>query len=237
MTWTAPVTHSVGDFIDASDWNNEISNNHGLIVSTAYTTVGGLAAAWSASTPPDGAFGRLRLGASPYSFVDIRYDATYAKWVSASQVFPMTGGANDTGYGSGTLREFANVGRPNTAVPWAVMDTAGLKPELRCVGEVVSGATGGFTSSFFYPGFRTANVGSSSWTSDTHFTGGAGTTVTTQDTSGATWKIQDTGWVTIDAGYTATDFISPTTVYAKVTGTGTMNFRFVSGNMLLRWTS
>lgn len=47
--------------------------NHDIVIATSIAGLG---------TAYDGKRGRLRLGSSPYQFIDLVYDSTYAKWVS-----------------------------------------------------------------------------------------------------------------------------------------------------------
>lgn len=235
MGWTAPVTHAVNDLIGPVDWNDEITGNMRCIIAGASTAVAALNTTWGA-TVPDGAIGRVKVGTSPFDFVDLRYDASLAKWVSQAVVIPMTGGANDNTYSSTVIKEFAHIGRVNTGLPWKPYDTAGLKPQFRLTGSVGFDAAGSASSFLFYPGYRTANIGDSAWVTDTsHVTGYGGTTILMFGSTGGAFNVQDTGWQNIDAGYTPTDLISPTTVLAKITGTSTLSFLFVDGAMQFRW--
>ncbi|MDQ2983104.1 MAG: hypothetical protein M3R70_04140 [Actinomycetota bacterium] len=98
------------------------------------TTVAGL------GTAASGALGFVRTDASPFDLISLIYDATYAKWVSPSICLGPISAAGT--HSSATFLEDTSVSRP-VWVPWKALDTAGLKPQLRLMVELLlSGGAG-----------------------------------------------------------------------------------------------
>lgn len=81
MTWTTPRTWVTSELVTSSLMNTHVRDNLLGALGPAATTIADLNTAWG-GTPPDGAPGRLRLGTTPYRYIELKYDATLEKWVS-----------------------------------------------------------------------------------------------------------------------------------------------------------
>jgi len=94
---------------------------------TVATTVAGLGAG------AGGKVGRLRIGSSPYEFVDLVYDSTYSKWVSAPVRQLVTAASINTA--SATYVGSASE-NPLWLPNYKALYDAGLRPQLRWFGTI-----------------------------------------------------------------------------------------------------
>lgn len=144
------------------------------------TTVAGL------GTGKAGKTGKLRLGATPFDFLEISYDDTFNKWVSApfSIIAGEPGASNVFG---GTGQYIADYGFIRTKK----FTDAGLRLQIRIVGRSYGSASAGFTTQVIVvvneanhndPGIPATLVSPAASGRDI---GG---------TANATWKNWDTDW-------------------------------------------
>lgn len=109
------------------------------------TTVAGL------GTGSDGALGVLRVGSSPYDFLNLTYDSTYGKWVSDPWIVG-AGGRNTYYNTANTWKSVNNVYQPagsagddgtatDTFFPYKAFVDAGLTLQWRLVCVLVSDGT------------------------------------------------------------------------------------------------
>jgi len=184
---------------------------------TVATTVAGL------GTATGGKIGLIRAGSTPFDFVQVIYDATYAKWVSAPCV-----GASALWVGTlaapatWTTLESANAqvcfGR---WFPWAVLDTGGLVPQFRVSGTVQQNTSGAGHLRPSHFGVNAAGVRSAV----------VGVTAVDLSSAASTERMLDSGWVALTAGYTVYDFIMPI-MEAQGNGGNAVTIR---ATQMIRW--
>jgi|SRR5579872_1190662 len=152
------------------------------------TTVAGLGAA------VDGKVGRLRTGSSPYDFTTVIYDATYGKWVSEANIYPML--ASNTAANS--TYAVCTFSTQQPVLPWRGRDTAGLKPQIRVVvtTTIASGDNCAFELAWDALDLAAGQVGA---------TAIAASQILFSDAGPYT---RDTGWTDIGT-YTVHDFFMP----------------------------
>jgi hypothetical protein len=123
---------------------------------TVATTIAGL------GTGTAGRVGFLRLGTSPYDFLSLVYDATYAKWVS--QVFPISG-TTQNGLAGQVVARFGAAGweqtglaattepiiMPAAYLPHKAYTDSGLTLQQRLVGSFSASAGTMTITSHNYP--------------------------------------------------------------------------------------
>lgn len=158
-----------------------------LTGATEAATVAGL------GTGVDGRVGRLRMGSSPYDFIDVVYDATYGKWVSKAEEFSCPASNN----GVNSVYADVSFAPSPPLLPWKPLDTAGLKPQFRAVFGCTEagGDNGGFKIGWFGQDAGGAQQ------AEVLLTTGILTF------SNAANQLKDTGWQDIAGGYTVRDFI------------------------------
>lgn len=188
-----------------------------IIPARTATTIVGL------GTASDGAIGHIRAGSTPFDFVTLVYDATYAKWVSDAQII---GSIYSVSTSSTTASAWGALSLANNSgpiIPWRIMDTAGLKPQIRLFGRLKSdtGGDGATVGAIYQASDLAADLGGSvTWT---------GTDITVTGTSSL---LRDSGWVDIPGGFTIKDIILiQPTIKAVTGGTATAN----SAACWLRW--
>ncbi len=109
-----------------------------------YTTATGWAAtssvqnvtAISAATTFDGAIAKVRAGSTPFDFMLLMYDSTYAKWVSIDTTHHFMGGVPDSSLAVNdtyVVVAFTH-GGVHGLLEWEVLDDAGLKPQFKVGG-------------------------------------------------------------------------------------------------------
>ena len=165
------------------------------------TTVAGL------GTPTDGKIGFIRAGSTPFNFVQVIYDATSAKWVSAETWEELNSPASPDQFQLITQ----GITLSNTHLvqlawrPWKVLDTAGLIPQVSLITEGLTGAGGGgnLTVTAYYQG------------ADNSTSPSATVATTCQNVhANNTWRVLRAAWTQITAGYTVKDYIRPDAVTA-----------------------
>jgi hypothetical protein len=138
------------------------------------TTVAGLGTA-----PTSGTNGLIRMGSSPYTFVPLVYDSTYAKWVSPT----MTVKGTDASVSAFTQ----NAQAVQFSLPlWSEYVTAGLSVVARATAWYVSNqsnANGGWQ---FRYSSQAVNLA--------HPTGGYGSVAASSTTASTTETYMDTLW-------------------------------------------
>jgi hypothetical protein len=113
----------------------------------------------------DGIPGRLQLGAAPFDFVDVVYNAALAKWVTAEDWYEMgqeIGGSPQVGNAFVELvPDTGSSGIVPTPplIPWAALDAAGLKGQMRGALDLSNDGSGIGTTSSFRLGLRGAPLG------------------------------------------------------------------------------
>jgi hypothetical protein len=236
MAWTGPVTHAVQDFIDAADWNDEITENHKAMVATAATSVSALNTQWG-SPPPDGAFGRLKAGASPFDFLDVRYDTGLTRWVSEPTWHRLQSASwGVTGQTLSTNIEVGN--RLHEAVyPWKVYENAGLTLQMCVIGKLGAVATGATGANFAAPMIYTiAYTSNGAIASGTIVTTSAPVSSLADAGSGTLGTYRRGDWGALTVGYTPLDLYAPGVVMNQA-GTGTANFFAANVVVGTRWVS
>lgn len=105
--------------------------NHDIVIAT---TVAGLGTAY------DGKRGRLRLGSSPYQFIDLIYSSTYGNWVSEEKTLGSIGAsaAGNGGNWVASLTAGSNTPISNHAIRKMEAILAGLTLQTRFVGQLAS---------------------------------------------------------------------------------------------------
>lgn len=230
MAWTAPRTWVTNEIVTAAQLNTHVRDELlALGPSTIGTTISGIQTAVGAV---DGMRARVRAGSTPYDFITLTYDATYAKWVSEPSSYVVkTATVNDTGFTTNTWKQFSTTSDAKLPLlPWRVLDTAGLRPQLRVTFQGGAGATGTFTDAFLrpaaYSGDTSGTMGYISvWT-------GSPSTVN----NGAD-ELRFGSWTNIDGGYTVKDLLGIGAFDGKVTGTGTLNINIAQITVSIRWVS
>lgn len=129
MAWTAPRTWVTSEIVTSSLMNTHIRDNLLQGVGPAAATIAALNTAWG-GTPPDGAQGYIRVGATPYTLLALKYDATYGKWVSAEEKLFQTSYPNLTG-ASDTPREYRYL-------DIGALSVAGLDLQFRWMGSATT---------------------------------------------------------------------------------------------------
>jgi hypothetical protein len=121
--------------------NSLYAKTTGRTFSTGWQAVGGQTAVVATSVGglgpgAAGVTGLLRLGASPYEFLALVYDATYGHWVSAVETFVMgaRGGGSDSVAGNNVWTDMSSGGAVYPAVSpttrWYDLYNAGLRPQF-----------------------------------------------------------------------------------------------------------
>jgi hypothetical protein len=112
------------------------------------------------SSPQGGEVVRMRCGSSPYTFIDLVYDDTYAKWVSAEDILLEEPDSTQTNLG--TTYAFIT----NTAIAlqpeFYDLYNAGLRPQYRLVAELANTTGGNATHVNFHVEEYTRNAQDSS---------------------------------------------------------------------------
>lgn len=160
-----------------------------VYIAPSATTITALNANYG-GTPVDGAIGRIRAGSSPYDFVDLRYDSTYAKWYSRTFLISQVGGYGNTSTGTNITYNLIT-SSTTTLIPWSNLDTAGLKIEGR-IAAFLKSSSGANTTSLSL-GFRGWNAGdnvATDATTNVTFYSGANEQTTVSTTS----VLKDTSW-------------------------------------------
>jgi hypothetical protein len=186
------------------------------------TTIAGAGAA------SDGKMLFLVTGSSPYEFLLLTYSATYGKWVSAKESNLLgigNGGQNGNNTSYSTSLSNANFTQP---LPWAVFNTAGLKPQFRGRTQLLTSSGTGFARLAYQP----YHIGTGAGTL-VHLTG-SGAEQTTTTTSGQTWTT-NSPWVDIDGGFTADDLIIPGFAWKSSGGSITWNISGLNYLVDVRW--
>lgn len=83
MSWSNPRTFSIGEVLTASNLNAYVSSDLGVV--PVSTTVSGLNTQYYGGAQTNGSVGIIRAGSTPYDFLVLTYDSTYAKWISPAQ--------------------------------------------------------------------------------------------------------------------------------------------------------
>ncbi|MBI4034398.1 hypothetical protein HY380_00700, partial [Candidatus Saccharibacteria bacterium] len=201
-------------------WNNAVGTNTGTTIPTTNLY--------------DGRTFRLRAGSTPYDFLDLTYDATYGKWVSAEQSAESFSQydstyANNTNYVDFlTDADGTNPYVHARWLPWATLDTAGLVPQFRWIGQMYNRPAGGSTA-YIKLAYRGVNASEKYGVRAFVEVGGEVTTTAAP----ASLVTKDTGWVQIPGGYTVKDFIVPHLI-GKATSGQSVAF---GGEILVRWVS
>lgn len=164
-------------YVEGIGWSPAISSCFAVVANT----VAGLGVA------SDGAMGRIRAGGLPYDFIDLIYDATYGKWVSATigagGPYPQ-GTLNSTGYTDLTVAVYP-------FLLWRVLSAAGLTPQIRA--RVSAGVNAGANTSTLGIALAGNDAGAVASAFGTEF----GDTSVTQN---ANSLLIDTGWQTPSGG-------------------------------------
>jgi hypothetical protein len=150
------------------------------------TTISGL------GTATDGKIGMLRVGSTPYEFITVVYDATYAKWVSPEQA--MTKGAMSRQDNVQRLLYNAQTD-PGFGLPWTNKNTAGLSPQSRACGHFATAGNGTAEIQLAYWGADYSGAGPTNygtWTSFTGYVALGSVATTTAAAPGIGW---DSGWI------------------------------------------
>lgn len=183
------------------------------------STVGATIAALG--TPIDGKVGRLRLGTTPYDFVDVIYDAVYGKWVSADQTVWSAQQASTFAIPTdGSTYEIGAF-----SLPYKVYTDAGLAPQIRILGHG-NNSYGGLSNTINYAvEHADAGVNSAS------IAAGVGGAPAAQ---APTTQGFDTGWVGFTAPGTPKALLIGRINFATI-NSATADHAFVYGSALLRW--
>lgn len=214
---TEPTNGTTFVAYDILRWNGTIYELVGPQKNpTVSTTITGL------GTAASGKQGLIRAGSTPYSFLPVIYDATYTHWIGETDTLASQLGPVATT--STSMTQLTQSELPTPYMPWAVYDTAGLKPQFRLISELVTDNVGGTATAAL--GFRGVNVSG---------TPGAFTTsATTIAVTGNTNQLKDTGWIDIPA-LTVTDYLDMTVQIQSSSGSvsatvahATIRFRWVS---------
>jgi hypothetical protein len=152
------------------------------------TTIGGL------STAANGRIGRLRLGSTPFDFLTVIYDSTYAKWVSEAELLPLNEDAIST-----NATTYAGAAEIAVPVKWADYDAAGLKPQVRWRGQLQ--IVGGGTASIVLGGKGVDEAGALSALVDADKFA-----ATEETTTAAAWVVKESAWHEI-TGVTVEDYL------------------------------
>jgi hypothetical protein len=231
MSWTAPRTYVTGEVETATIFNTDIRDNlKALTPDSVGTTVGGVQTAIGAN---NGLTMKLRVGTTPYEFITLHYDSTYAKWVSgvtARNVCKSTTTADAT-FTSTVWKQFvATNDTKKLIIPWLAFDTAGLLPQIKIDAQAAGTATGAFTDAFIRPALLTGNAGNPLAYASVF------TSLPVQVLN-ASDHLRLGAWTTIDGGYVVRDMLGLGAFDGKVTGTGTLTITVSEVTMSLRWIS
>lgn len=188
---------------------------------TVATTVAGLGAT------ADGKQGLIRTGTTPFDFVAVTYDATYAKWVSAEQVIGTLGVGGSQSVGVGSTQAAVN----SAVHRFKVLTDAGLVPQIRFTGLIGADTTGvGLVGAAVQLNHASLNISTDTATlyTSTH-------TAETITTAGVADVPFDTGWLTPTIG-TPKDIMWLTGLVTNESG-GTRTIYYNNLGLSLRWTS
>lgn len=169
---------------------------------TVATTIGGL------GTAINGKMGRLRLGSTPYTFVMVVYDSTYAKWISEPSLsLVATHGTTSTTSATyvDVIDPFNTGLLPGFVIPgWRDYDAGGLLPQSKWSAAFTNTTSTGNGS--MTPSFGGYDDGST-WTGTVVVTVASATGEAVQNcaVTGQPYLRGTVGWAQIAGGYTLRD--------------------------------
>jgi hypothetical protein len=184
---------------NSSSSNAMYAKTSGPSLATGWQAFGGTSGEPAVSTLPGGPYNgqvvRLRLGASPYAFMRLVYDSTYAHWVADERVVAF-GGSNNN---NNTANAWQTASAPFsfTMVQYGLFATAGLTLQLRAVAVINSNGTASLDAGVQCTPY---NIGGAAGTpsTDAALTGMSALTT-------ATPTLRDSGWVSAPS-FTSADF-------------------------------
>lgn len=188
----------------------------------------------ASGTPPTG-----------YEEIGLVYDSVLGKWVSAP-MYPVLGWS-DLAPGNGTeirMAELSGIGTgaldnnlPRMLIPWRIFDNAGLLLQARFVGQVYcnTGASNSTLRLLYRGVVKKTNPPQDNLTGVIDGFTGSKLAVTTIPTTEATGWFWDSGWQTMDGGYTVADYLQVAPGGNLSTGAGSGQRLFFKGFMQIRW--
>jgi hypothetical protein len=155
------------------------------------TTVAGL------GTGLDGEIGWLRLGTTPYTFVRLRYDATYGKWVTEEEQIWTDAGLLNFTIPTSSYQLLTGSSGNFFLIPNAkLMYDAGLRIQLRLIGSISNGGgapPGGVFAAIALDQFNSGENGANSSTPALTTLLAAADAISIYGVVQQTWN--DTGWI------------------------------------------
>lgn len=227
MSWSNPRTWTIGEVVTAANMNSFVSADLGVI--PVATTISGLNSQYYGGAQTGGSMGLLRTTTTPYDFLAVTYDSTYAHWVSDQTV--IIGGASPQGGWTanvwqtiGDYEVWSNATFNGTIIPYKCYTDAGLSLQVRASAVCKTDAGG-----------HTMNIGCQ--LTPYAVAGAAGTSST--DTSLA--STTSTSFVMIDSGWVNAPSITANTlavVVMRAMNSATINSNAADvthGTLAIRW--
>ncbi|MBI1952195.1 hypothetical protein HYS42_00535, partial [Candidatus Saccharibacteria bacterium] len=202
-------------------------------INGAWNTIGGTNTGTTIPTTNlyDGRTFRLRVGSSPYEFIDLVYDATYAKWVSENSLLFGTIGTSGGGGDYDTL----SVGNSDytvrgTPVAYKNLYNAGLRLQIRQYGMFQSSVAATYTTTYNVD-LQDAPNFNSSGTRAVLSSGFVSASI--GGLSNNTWYGRDSTWSQVAVDGTSRDQLTVTWRWSSA-GTQTM---YANARVETRWVS